>query len=517
MPWTTEPLTEAERSDKILEMKNISKSFPGVQALADVNIDLYRGEILAICGENGAGKSTLMNILSGSYGDGDFSGEILVDGHPIKFQSTSDAKKVGIEMIYQEISLHLDLSVAENLLLGTLPKTRFGFIDWRRIREEAREALFLVGLNVEVATTIRRLSTSQQQLLTIARALIRNPKILVLDEPTSALTETEAQNLLSLIRGLKDRAISCIYISHKLEEVLLVADRIVVLRDGRLISTNERQACDRNRIVEDMVGRRIENLFPKETVEIGDEVLRVEDLSVPHPFTNRKKILDGISFSVRRGEILGIAGLVGSGRSELLGAIFSERTEGVTGKIYIEGQAVKFDSPRDAKHGGLGFLTEDRKKSGLVGTMDIAKNISLASIKQILRGAFISYRKERALAESFVHKLTIRAPSISTNVMKLSGGNQQKVVLSRWLTLRPKVLLLDEPTRGIDVGAKVDIYRLMTDLAKQGVAIVLVTSEMTELIAMSDRLVVLSNGKIQKEFAGRRVTQEEIMAAITSN
>ena len=292
-------------NDKILEMKDISKSFPGVQALADVNIDLHRGEILAICGENGAGKSTLMNILSGSYGHGDFSGEIWVDGHPVKFQSTSDAKKVGIEMIYQEISLHLDLSVAENLQLGTLPRTRFGFIDWPRIRGEAREALAMVGLNVDVTTTVRRLSTSQQQLLTIARALIRNPKILVLDEPTSALTGSETQNLLSLIQRLKARAISCIYISHKLEEVLQIADRVVVLRDGRLISTTERQACNRNQIVEDMVGRKIENLFPKEIVEIGDEVLRVEGLSVPHRYASRKKILDDISFSVRRGEILG--------------------------------------------------------------------------------------------------------------------------------------------------------------------------------------------------------------------
>ena len=504
-------------NDKILEMKDISKSFPGVQALADVNIDLHRGEILAICGENGAGKSTLMNILSGSYGHGDFSGEIWVDGHPVKFQSTSDAKKVGIEMIYQEISLHLDLSVAENLQLGTLPRTRFGFIDWPRIRGEAREALAMVGLNVDVTTTVRRLSTSQQQLLTIARALIRNPKILVLDEPTSALTGSETQNLLSLIQRLKVRAISCIYISHKLEEVLQIADRVVVLRDGRLISTTERQACNRNQIVEDMVGRKIENLFPKEVVEIGDEVLRVEGLSVPHRYASRKKILDDISFSVRRGEILGVAGLVGSGRSELLGAIFSERTEGVTGRIYVEGQAVEFASPRDAKHGGLGFVTEDRKKSGLVWTMDIAKNISLASMKQILRGGLINYRKERALAESFTRKLSIRTPSISTNVMKLSGGNQQKVVLSRWLTVQPKVLLLDEPTRGIDVGAKVDIYRLMTELAKQGVAILLVTSEMPELIAMSDRLIVLSSGKIQAEFAGGHVTQEEIMAVITSN
>jgi len=503
-------------NDKILEMKCISKSFPGVRALADVNIDLQRGEILAICGENGAGKSTLMNILSGSYAEGDFSGEIWIDGHPIKFQSTSDAKKVGIEMIYQEISLHLDLSVAENLLLGTLPNTRFGFIDWQRIRKEAREALSLVGLNVDVATTVRRLSTSQQQLLTIARALIRNPKILVLDEPTSALTESETQNLLSLIRGLRDQGISCIYISHKLEEVFTVADRVVVLRDGRLISTNERGCCSRNQVVEDMVGRRIENLFPKETVEIGAEVLRVEDLSVPHPFTSRKKILDGVSFSVRKGEILGIAGLVGSGRSELLGAIFREITEGVRGRMYLEGKEVHFASPGSAKRNGLGLLTENRKRSGLVGTMDIAGNISLASLQQILRGTFISHSKERDLAESYSQKLSIRAPSIATNVMRLSGGNQQKVVLAKWLCTRPKVLLLDEPTRGIDVGAKVDIYRLMTDLAKEGVAIVLVTSEMPELIAMSDRLIVLSNGKIRKEIAGGNVTQEEIMAAIAN-
>ena len=497
-------------------MTGISKSFPGVQALCDVSIELFRGEILAICGENGAGKSTLMNILSGSFPASAFLGEIRVDGQPVNFESPRDAKRVGIEMIYQEVSLHLDLSVAENLLLGTLPKTRFGFINWQRIRQEARAALSLVGLEVDVATTVRRLSTSQQQLLTIARALIRNPKILVLDEPTSALTESETQNLLSLLRGLRDQGISCIYISHKLEEVFSVADRVVVLRDGRLISTHDRQVCSRDQIVEEMVGRKIENLFPKEIVDIGDEVLRIEGLSVPHPFTGRKKILDGISFSLRKGEILGIAGLVGSGRSELLGAIFREITEGVMGKVYLEGKEVHFAGPEAAKRNGLGLLTENRKRSGLVGTMDIAGNISLASLRQILRGPFISHSRERSLAESYSRKLSIRAPSVATNVMRLSGGNQQKVVLSKWLCTRPKVLLLDEPTRGIDVGAKVDIYRLMTDLAKEGVAIVLVTSEMPELIAMSDRLIVLSNGKIRKELAGGHITQEEIMAAIAN-
>lgn len=506
-----------ESSVKYLEMRNISKSFIGVKALENVNIELAQGEILGICGENGAGKSTLMKILSGSYSAREYEGQIFINGKHVEFQNTHDARSYGIEMIYQEISLHPDLSIGENIMLGNLPTSRTGRVHWGQVYSTAYEILCRMNLNLDVKTPVRRLSTSQQQLITIARAIARQPKILVLDEPTSAITDKEVENLFEIIASLRSQNLSFIYISHKLEEVFEISDRVSVLRDGRLISTYQHDHFMKDRIIEDMVGRKIDNLYPRKKNDIGEEALRVENLTIPHPLTKQKKVLENISFSVRKGETLGLAGLVGSGRSELLNALFGVLTEGVTGKIYINGEEVSVDCPGTAKQNGLGFLTEDRRKSGFIGTMSIVKNVTIASLSQVTKLGVIRSNKETSIGEKFRDQLSIKSPSIHTNILNLSGGNQQKVVLAKWLSTRPAVLFLDEPTRGIDVGSKADFYNLMNALSKEGVAIVLVSSDMPELLAMSDRIIVLSNGKVAAEFVGGgEVSQIDIMTAIAN-
>ncbi len=500
----------------LLEILNVSKSFPGVQALSDVSLDVHSGEVVAVVGENGAGKSTLMNILCGRIPANQYQGEITLDGNLAKFTSPRDAKVIGIEMVHQEISLHYDLSVAENILLGKLPRTKLSTISWKKIYQEAAEALTYLDLNLDLSCPVRRLGTSQQQLIAITRAIINNPRILILDEPTSALTEKEANKLLSKIRELKEKGISCLYISHKLDEVFSIADKIMVLRDGFLISKN--QCCDieHHEVVHDMVGREITNFYPKEKATFGDEVMRIDNLTIPHPHIESKKILDDISFSIREGEVLGIAGLVGSGRTELLNAIFGNITEWESGKIFIDGDEVNIKNPRTAKNNNLGYVTENRKESGLVGSMDITKNISLASLKKVLRGYVISFGRELTLTDEYTRKLAIRTSSYRTNVLNLSGGNQQKVVLAKWLSTKPKILLLDEPTKGIDVGAKIDLYKTINKLVAQGVAILFVSSEMPELLAMSDRILVLANGRFVGEFKGGEATQKDIMSSITN-
>lgn len=500
---------------KVLEMKNITKKFVGVTALSDVSLTLDKGEIHAICGENGAGKSTLMKILSGSYPHGSFEGEIYIEDKRMKFHQTRDAEKQGVEMIYQEISLNLDLTVAENIFLGRLPKAKSGLVSWKTMRDQAAQALKLVNLDIDPGELVRSLSTSQQQLLTISKALMREPKILVLDEPTSALTEKETANLLDILKDLKRKDVSCLYISHKLEEVFEIADHITVIRDGCYISTCSSSNACTEKVIEDMVGRKVEKLYPKDCVECGLEVLRIENMVVPHPYSRNKNIIDGVSFSLKKGEVLALAGLVGSGRSELLNAIFRAYEDGIGGKVYINGEEVSGKNPRAMKEAGIGYVTEDRKKSGFVGTMDIRHNSTLASLKKISNGMLLSRRIENAEAKIFFDKLNVKAPDVSTNVLKLSGGNQQKVVLAKWLMTNLKVLLLDEPTRGIDVGAKAEIYKLMNELTAQGIGIIMVSSEMPELLAMSDRFLVLSDGKIRAEFSKDEVSQEKIMKAAT--
>lgn len=497
----------------ILEMRNITKSFGGVHALKNVSINLNSNEILAVCGENGAGKSTLMKVLSGSYPCNSYSGEILVNGEKKRFMSPSEAVGAGIEMIYQEISMHLDLTVAENIFLGRIPSSK-GIVDWNSLYSEAKKYTDMVGLNASVKQTLRDLSTSQQQMVAIARALSRNPRILVLDEPTSALTESEVDILFKNLLNFKERGLSCIYISHKMKEVMYLADRISVLRDGQVISTRNRADVTIDSIVEEMVNKKIGDLYPKEEVEIGQEALRVENLVIRHPYSSGKNIVDDVSFEVKKGEILGIVGLVGSGRSEIVnGVIGSIKAKKV--KLCIDGKPVSIKSPRHAVKNGVVLLSEDRKINGYIPSMDIQKNISLASIGQVSKKGLMIPGTEKKIALEFIKKLSIKVRNEQDNIMNLSGGNQQKVVLAKWLMTKPKVLLLDEPTRGIDVGAKAQIYEIMVQLASQGIAIVMISSELPELVGMCDRFIVISEGKLKAEFKRHEVDEEKLLKIAT--
>lgn len=500
--------------EKVLEMTDITKRFGSVTVFKNVSIALQKGEVLALVGENGAGKSTLMNVLSGHYPEGTFEGQILVNGTEKKFKSPNDSKNAGIEMIRQEISLHLDLTIAENVFLGDWPKRKNKSVDWKTLFKETKQYLEEVGLNADPRELVRNLSTSEQQLLSIAKALARHPKLLVLDEPTSALTERDAANLLNIIRRLKDSGISCIYISHHLEEVFEIADRVVVLRDGNIISDYKREEVIEAKIIEDMVGRKIDDMYPKVQMKAGDEVLRVEDLTVAHPYIANKKIVENISFSVKKGELLGIGGLVGAGRSEAVNAIFGTMDR-LGGDIYLQDKKVNIASPLDAIKNGIGLVTEDRKKTGLISLMDLRENMTLASLKMVSSKGIIQKIKERDISESFYKKMRVKAEGINTNIMSLSGGNQQKIVLAKWLMQDLKVLILDEPTRGVDVGAKVEIYNIINDLVKSGVAIIMVSSDLPELIGMSDRIIVLSDGKIRANVMRSEFSQEKIMRAAT--
>lgn len=501
-------------NEPLLSMKNISKKFITILALNNVNFNLFEGEIHALVGENGAGKSTLMRILSGSYSNQTYEGDIEMRGIKKNFLTTDDSERAGIEMIYQEISLHLDLTVAENIFLGRLPKKKIGSIDWKKTYQEAKKALNLVGLNVNTHMLVRGLNTSQKQLICIAKALFRNPKILVLDEPTSALTEREAENLMKIILNLKKQGISCVYISHKLDEVFTIADRVTVLRDGSVISTYLNSEIVPDKIIENMVGREITQMYPKVQVPIGDEILRIKEFTVAVNSSNRKNIIENISFSVCSGEILGIGGLVGSGRSELVNAIFGSIPRKI-GKVFYKGKEIKIKSPIDAINHHISLVTEDRQANGFVGSMSIRENTTLASLKRIFGKLFLKKNYEIEIVENITKQLSIKAPSIETNVLHLSGGNQQKVVLSKWLLKDVKVLILDEPTRGIDIGAKVEIYNIMTQLVSKGVAIIMISSELPELFAMCDRFIILCKGSISGEFSREEITEEKMMKAAT--
>ena len=498
----------------ILKMEGIVKKFYAVTALKGVDFELYQGEIHALVGENGAGKSTLMKILSGSYSSTSYDGKIYINGDPVRFMSPSDAEESGIQMIYQEISLTLDLTVAENMFMGNLPRKTFKpFVDWKKLHETTAEALKRVGLDVKPDITVRNLSTSQMQLLCIAKALYRNPHLLVLDEPTSALTASETANLLGIIRGLRDEGISCIYISHKLNEVFDIADRITILRDGKTISTYEKKDFNEDRVVHDMVGRDIDEMYPKVKAEFGKEMLRVENMTVRSTISG-KNMVEDVSFSVHAGEILGIGGLVGAGRSELINAVFGAIPR-VSGKVFVDDEELSDATISESITKKIGLVTEDRRVTGFVPTMNIRENISLASFGKIFGKVFIKKAIENESTKQYFDKLRIKAQDIETGIITLSGGNQQKVVLAKWLMRDVKILFLDEPTRGIDVGAKVEIYNIMNDLAAQGVALVMISSETNELLAMCDRFVVLSNGKIKGQFTSDEITQESYMRAAT--
>ena len=497
----------------ILEMKGVTKSFGATKALKNVSINLMEQEILAICGENGAGKSTLMKVLSGSYEHSTYEGEVWVNGKKCMFRDPADSSAAGIEMIYQEISVHLDLSVAENIFLGRVP-TKSGIVQWPAMREAAAKYVAMVGLNVPVTTRLRDLSASQCQMVSIARALSRNPKILVLDEPTSPLTEAEVEELFKILFRLREQGISCIYISHKIREIKRLADRVCIMRDGAHVWTKPAHEVGVNDIVEAMVNRKIENMYPKETVPIGKEAFGIKNLRVKHPYNKKKYIVDGLDITVREGEILGLVGLVGSGRSETVNAIFGA-IESTYDEMCIGGAPVRIKDPGDAIGKGLALLSEDRKVNGFIPTLDIAKNISLSRLDKVSQTGIMKKDAEKQYGEAYMKALSIKANSERDMVTGLSGGNQQKVVLSKWLMADPKVLLLDEPTRGIDVGAKTQIYQMMMQLVKQGMAIVMISSELPELVGMCDRYLLLANGKIRAELA-REEADEELFLRICS-
>ena len=497
----------------ILTIKNVIKRFSGTVALKGVDMELYPNEILALAGENGAGKSTLMKILSGIYPYGDYEGEVYIGDKLCKFRGPKDAEEAGIAMIYQELNLELDLTVAENILLGQYPRTKFGTINWKAVHSEAQKALDMLGVDISTKVTARNLSPSMQQLVSIARALYRNPKILILDEPSSVLTEKETGNLMNILRGLKDKGISCIYISHKLDEVFELCDRTVVFRDGEKISEHRKaDGYDSAAIIEDMIGRHLDAMYPERVSHIGEEVLRVEHFRVPHPFAYGKSIVEDVSFNLHKGEILGLAGLVGAGRSELISAIFGVMPK-QAGKIYLEGKEVKINNPTEAIRHGLGFLSEDRKKNGFIWTMSIEDNMTLVCLRNMLHNGFIRKGEAHKLAEEYFEKLDVKAPSLDTQITNLSGGNQQKVILAKWLMSNIKILMLDEPTRGIDVGTKSEIYKLMQELTDMGISIILISSEMPELLAMCDRLVVLGKGVVQCEMLRGEADEVSLMRA----
>jgi ABC-type sugar transport system ATPase subunit len=468
-----------------------------------------------LVGENGAGKSTLMKILSGSYPHASYEGEIFLNGKKQLFNHTYDAEKAGIEMIYQEISLMGDLSVTENILVGRLPEGKVkGFVNWKKAREMANEALGIIKLNIDQNETVRRLSTSQMQMLSIAKAVYRNPKLLVLDEPTSALTENETQDLMHILSALKEKGIGCIYISHKLDEVFAITDRIVILRDGKTVSTYARKDIVPGKVIEDMVGRKVEAMYPKADVQPGKEVLRIENFVVPSKIQG-KNVVNGVSFSVREGEIVGLGGLVGAGRSELVNAVFGSIPKS-SGTIYINGEKAAIENPLDAIKYKMALLTEDRRVSGYVGTMTIRENISLASLNKISSNGLLNKKSEKTQTEKQFTTLNVRAPGIETNIMNLSGGNQQKVVLAKWLMNEAKILFLDEPTRGIDIGAKVEIYSLMAGLARSGAAIVLISSELPEFLALCDRYIMMYEGKPRGEFRREEFNESTFVKAATN-
>ncbi|GAA0181142.1 sugar ABC transporter ATP-binding protein [Clostridium sediminicola] len=498
----------------VLSVENITKRFLGTVALKNVSLSLYEKEILAVMGENGAGKSTLMKILSGLYPHHEVEGIIKVDGKECKFNKPKDSENSGIAMIYQELNLELDLTVAENICLGAMPKNKFGVVNWSEARELAKKTLARLHVNMDVNVTVRNLSPSMQQLVSIARALVRNPRILILDEPTSVLTEGETQKLMKVLRELVAQGIACLYISHKLDEVFDLCDRMIILRDGYYISEHHKaDGYDSKTVIEDMIGRQLDVMYPKmDKVIVDEEVLRVENLKVPHTFAYGKNIIEDVSFHVKRGEILGLTGLVGSGRSETLNAIFGSIPK-TDGSIYLEGKEVKIHHPQDSKKVGIGLLTEDRKKNGFIPAMSIKHNMTLTILKRIQRILLLDQKKETKISKQYFDKLRVKAPNMNNIIVSLSGGNQQKVILAKWLMTDLKVLLLDEPTRGIDVGAKAEIYEIINELAKKGISIVIISSEIPELLAICDRFVVLNKGKVQAELSKEEANEVSILQA----
>ncbi len=502
----------------ILEMKNITKTFPGVKALSNVTFQVEPGEIHCLVGENGAGKSTLMKVLSGVYPYGSYSGEIIFDGREQRFASIRDSEKAGIAIIYQELALVPELSVYENIFLGN--EIRKGMtIDWNETIKRSVEALRKVKLDVNPATQVKNLGVGKQQLVEIAKALSKDVKLLILDEPTAALNEDDSENLLSLIQGLTEHGVTCVLISHKLKEVIAIADKVTVLRDGQTIVTLDAHKGEvtESALIKNMVGREITNIYPVRERAVTDEVvLEVKNWSAYDPTLGRQILYD-VNFNIKKGEIVGFAGLMGSGRTELALSLFGNpKGYKIQGEVYVRGQKVHFNLPETAIRAGIAYASEDRKGSGLVLIQDIKQNITLANLRKITRNSVVNNNAEIKVAEEYRKSLNIKTPSIEQKVVNLSGGNQQKVSVAKWLFVGPDVLIFDEPTRGIDVGAKFEIYTIMARLVQQGMSIIMISSELPEVLGMSDRVYVVSSGRIAGELPIEQATQENIMALATT-
>lgn len=484
-----------------LQIKNVSKAFPNVQALNNVSLDIKAGEVLAFVGENGAGKSTLLKIINGDYQLD--SGELILDGQPVKFANPNEAHAAGIRVIYQEPEIIPGVDVAENIWVGELPK-KFGFIDRKKMNQVVEESLEEYGFaNVVPAHLMGdQLSAAQRQLVEIMRALKSNVKVLALDEPTSSLSDEEVDRLFRLVRKLRDHGIAIIYVSHRIKEILQLCDRVAILRDGELITVRPAAALNDMEIVNLMVGRELSDIFVRNRVFSGNEMLKVENL-----YSRWHK---DISFNIKTGEVVGFAGLVGAGRTELAKVLFGEYPK-TRGKIILDGEEITVRNSNDAIMKGIGFAPEDRKREGLILIRSVLENASMVIIKKLSRFGFVNRTKERLQAAMFVSRLNVRTPSLEQEIGKLSGGNQQKVVLARWLAAQPKLLILDEPTRGIDVGAKAEIYKLIDQLANSGLAIMFISSELPEILGLSDRIYVMQSGHITGELSGEEATEEKIL------
>ena len=501
----------------LLQMNSITKTFPGVKALDNVNLSVEEGEIHALVGENGAGKSTLMNVLSGIYPHGTYEGDIIYDGEVCEFHNIKDSEKKGIVIIHQELALIPYMTIGENMFLGNEQGSKW-CIDWNKTYAEADKYLEMVGLEDSSKTLIKDIGTGKQQLVEIAKALAKHARLLILDEPTSSLNETDSRALLDLMKKLKSEGMTMIIISHKLNEVSYVADKITVVRDGSTIETLDATVDDisETRIIKGMVGREITDRFPKRhDVALGDVMMEVKDWTVYHPEFSERKVCDGVNINVRAGEVVGIYGLMGAGRTELAMSVFGRSYGiGISGTLKLRGEQVVLKSPKQAIEAGLAYVTEDRKGYGLVLSNSILRNTTLANLKGVSRGIFIDKDQETEVAQEYVGKLRTKTPSVEQLVGNLSGGNQQKVLLAKWMFANPDVLILDEPTRGIDVGAKYEIYCIINDLAKAGKSVIMISSELPEVIGMSDRIYIMNQAKIVGEMDAAVATQENIMACI---
>ncbi|UFU06289.1 multiple monosaccharide ABC transporter ATP-binding protein [Ruania halotolerans] len=502
----------------ILEMRDITKTFPGVKALANVTLTVTDGEIHAICGENGAGKSTLMKVLSGVYPHGTYEGEIVLDGEPVEFGSINDSESRGIVIIHQELALIPHLTVAENIFLGNERRGTGGLIDWNRTNSEAADLLHQVGLHENPTTPIHQLGVGKQQLIEIAKALSKDVRLLILDEPTAALNDNDSAHLLDLLRALRERGITSIMISHKLNEIADIADRTTIIRDGLTIETIDMADPDstQERIIRGMVGRDLSHRYPTREHQIGDEIFRIDNWTVEHPTQHGRHVVEDATLNVRAGEVVGIAGLMGAGRTELAMSVFG-RTYGryVSGQVTLHGAPISTATVAQAIRAGIAYATEDRKVYGLNLIDDVRRNISAAGLHQLATRGWVNGNAELQVAQEYRANMNIKTPHVLTTVGQLSGGNQQKVVLSKWIYTDPDVLILDEPTRGIDVGAKFEIYTIINAMVAAGKAVIVISSELPELLGICDRIYTLAFGRITGEVPVAEASQEQLMHLMT--